>query len=192
MTRLYTLLFALGLTLGCNQSTQEVDSKADDLAAPLLHTEAPPPDPTGTPPPPPLGTSPMEEGKDETLARNGVVIPMGRVRNEWFKKLDEVNPQLHDTLLEALFLSRQSGKQVYVLKRRLGTDEKPGPVVYAPSLTRGGADNLLSVQFSDRSFHFDHFDTKEDGPTLEQVRERMFTEERIRRLKRDLGIFGNP
>ena len=116
---------------------------------------------------------------------------MARVRNEWFEELNKVNPQLHDTLLEALFLSRQSGKPVFVSKRRLETEGKPGPLVYAPSLKRGGADNLLSVRFSDRSFRLDHFDAKEDGPTLEQVRERLYTEERIRKLKRELGIFGN-
>ena len=39
------------------------------------------------------------------------------VRNAWFEALDRANPDLHDSLLVALHLSRQTGGEVFV--RRL-------------------------------------------------------------------------
>ena len=60
---------------------------------------------------------------------------------------------------------------------------------YAASLERGGADNLMGVNYSTREFMFDHF-SGTDGPSLETIRNHLYNEERIRIIKRDLGIFG--
>jgi hypothetical protein len=120
--------------------------------------------------------------------RDGVTLPMAQVRNAWFKELDRANPQLHDVLLMALAESRRSGQEVFILKRTLGEGEN-ARALYTASLERGGADNLMSVNYSTREFMFDHFG-EADGPTLEKTRNRLYNEERIRIIKRDLGIFG--
>ncbi len=115
------------------------------------------------------------------------------VLNAWFEALDRENFALHDELLKALFLSRNTGHEVFV--RRLVLDEEAGgeadsvPRRYHVSLERGGADNVVGVNFATREFRLDHF-TPADGPTLQQVRERLENKQAIRRLKRDLGIFG--
>ena len=123
-----------------------------------------------------------------TYHDNGVTLPMAWVHNAWFEELDRVNPQLHDVLLVALAKSRQTSREVFVHKRRLGEGEN-SQVFYAASLERGGSDNLMSVNYSTREFMFDHFG-ESDGPTLEETRNRLYDEERIRIIKRDLGIFG--
>ena len=123
-----------------------------------------------------------------TYHDNGITLPMARVHNACFEELDRVNPQLHDVLLVALAESRRSGREVFVHKRTLGEGEN-AQVFYAASLERGGSDNLMSVNYSTREFMFDHFG-EADGPTLENTRNRLYNEERIRIIKRDLGIFG--
>ena len=50
------------------------------------------------------------------------------ILNEWFKELDQVNIPLHDKLLEALFISRQTGGEVFVLRimsERSDQDTRP-------------------------------------------------------------------
>ena len=125
---------------------------------------------------------------DSAYQRNGITLPMAQVRNAWFEELDRVNPQLHDVLLVALTESRQTGREVFILKRTLGESENT-QVLYAASLERGGADNLMGVNYDTREFTFDHFN-EADGPSLETIRNHLYNEERIRIIKRDLGIFG--
>ena len=127
-------------------------------------------------------------GPDTHYQREGINLPMAEVRNAWLEELDRANPDLHDILLTALFHSRQLGTEIFILKRRVG-EGKNSHLVYGVSRIRGGSDNLMSVNYATREFLFDHF-TPEDGPTLEEVRDHMFTRERIRSIKRDLGIFG--
>ena len=110
------------------------------------------------------------------------------VLNAWFEDLDRENFMLHDTLLEALFISRQTGKTVFVLRVTVEGAETP-PRLYRVSLERGGADNIVGVNHASREFLFDHF-LPSDGPTLQQTRRRLHYDGRIRGLKRDLGIFG--
>ena len=110
------------------------------------------------------------------------------VLNAWFEDLDRENFMLHDTLLEALFISRQTGKTVFVLRGTVEETETP-PRLYRVSMERGGADNIVGVNHASREFLFDHF-LPSDGPTLQQTRRRLQYDGRIRGLKRDLGIFG--
>ena len=110
------------------------------------------------------------------------------VFNAWFEDLDRENFMLHDTLLEALFISRQTGKTVFVLRVTVEEAETP-PRLYRVSLERGGVDNIVGVNHASREFLFDHF-LPSDGPTLQQTRRRLHYDGRIRNLKRDLGIFG--
>lgn len=135
-----------------------------------------------------LGVSCSSTQPEPAYIRNDITLPMAQVRNAWFKELDRANPQLHDVLLVALAESRRSGREVFVHKRTLGEGEN-AQVFYAASLERGGSDNLMSVNYSTREFMFDHFG-EADGPTLENTRNRLYNEERIRIIKRDLGIFG--
>ena len=110
------------------------------------------------------------------------------VLNAWFEDLNRDNFALHDTLLEALFISRQTGKTVFVLRVNVEGAEQP-PRLYRVSLERGGVDNIVGVNHSTREFLFDHF-LPSDGPSLQQARQRLRYDERIRGLKKDLGIFG--
>ena len=110
------------------------------------------------------------------------------VLNAWFEDLNRENFPLHDTLLEALFISRQTGKTVFVLRVNVEGAEQP-PRLYRVSLERGGVDNIVGVNHSTREFLFDHF-LPSDGPSLQQARQRLRYDERIRGLKKDLGIFG--
>jgi hypothetical protein len=110
------------------------------------------------------------------------------VRNAWFEALDRDNIALHDTLLLALFESRRTGRIVFVRRLELeGTDE---PLrLYRISIERGGADNVVGVNYATREFLFDHY-LPTDGPTLNEIRQSLRNDTRIRELKKDLGIFG--
>ena len=110
------------------------------------------------------------------------------VLNEWFEDLDRENFPLHDTLLEALFTSRRTGKTVFVLRVMVEGADTP-PHLYRVSLERGGADNIVGVNHATREFLFDHF-LPSDGPALQQTRQRLHYDRRVRELKKDLGIFG--
>ena len=111
-----------------------------------------------------------------------------QVLNAWFEDLDRENFELHDTLLKALFVSRQTGKVAFV--RRLEPEGAEEPQrLYFVSLERGGSDNIVGVNHATREFLFDHF-LPIDCPTLNQSRERLRYAARIYSLKKDLGIFG--
>lgn len=127
----------------------------------------------------------------DAIERDGAQLSMATVRNEWFNDLNRVNPQLHDTLLESLYLSRQHRREVFILKRTFaaGNATQAAVFLYVPSWERGGPENLMSVDFGTRTFLLDHF-SADDGPTMEQVRDRLFDTQRIEIIKRDLGIFG--
>ena len=127
-------------------------------------------------------------GSGPVFERGGIRLSLAQVRNAWLKELNQLNPQLHDVLLVALVESRQTGREVFILKRTLGDGENV-QAFYTASLQRGGSENLMSVNYPTREFMFDHF-SEADGPTLENTRNRLYNEERIRIIKRDLGIFG--
>lgn len=110
------------------------------------------------------------------------------VLNAWFEELDRENFALHDILLEALVYSRQSGKVVFVRRVEVQGAEEP-PRLYRLSFDRGGADNIVGVNHATREFLFDHF-LPSDGPTLNQVRQKVRDAARIRQIKKDLKIFG--
>ena len=111
------------------------------------------------------------------------------VRNAWFKALDRENPDLHDSLLVALHLSRETGKEVFVRRLEIEGAKSP-PQRYRVSTERGGADNVVGVNFATREFLFDHY-LPTDGPSIQDIRTRLQNAVRIRRIKRDLGIFGD-
>ena len=110
------------------------------------------------------------------------------VRNTWFEALNLANPDLHDSLLMALHLSRQTGAEVFV--RRLEIEgAKTMPQRYRVSAERGSSDNVVGVNFATREFLFDHY-LPADGPSMQGIRTRLRNAASIRRIKRDLGIFG--
>ena len=112
------------------------------------------------------------------------------VLNAWFKELDQANFPLHDKLLEALFISRQTGKEVFV--RRIMTEGGNQDIPlkrYRVSTERGGADNVVGVNYATGEFRLDHY-LAADGPTLDEVRQHLQNRSRIRELKKELGIFG--
>ncbi len=112
------------------------------------------------------------------------------ILNEWFKELDQVNIPLHDKLLEALFISRQTGGEVFVLRIMSERSDQDTPLKrYRVSTKRGGADNVVGVNYATGEFRLDHY-LAADGPTLDEVRQHLQNRSRIRELKKDLGIFG--
>ena len=110
------------------------------------------------------------------------------VLNAWFTELDEVNFALHDALLEALFASKRTGKEVFV--RRIAIEGRSGGSSkhYGVSTERGGADNVMGVNYVTREFRLDHY-LPTDGPTLDEVAQHLKNQFRIRELKRELGVF---
>ncbi|MDC0143738.1 hypothetical protein OAK45_04310 [Verrucomicrobia bacterium] len=121
--------------------------------------------------------------------KNPIVEPNAtEVRNTWFEALNLANPDLHDSLLMALHLSRQTGAEVFV--RRLEIEgAKTMPQRYRVSAERGSSDNVVGVNFATREFLFDHY-LPADGPSMQGIRTRLQNAASIRRIKRDLGIFG--
>lgn len=122
---------------------------------------------------------------DHPIAEPDVI----EVRNAWFEALDLANPDLHDSLLVALHLSRQTGAEVFVRRLEIEGAKTP-PQRYRVSTERGGADNVVGVNFATREFLFDHY-LPTDGPSIQEIRTRLQNAVRIRRIKRDLGIFGD-
>lgn len=135
-----------------------------------------------------LGWTGCVSSSRDIYQRNDLTLSMATVRNAWLEELDRVNPDLHDSILIALVRSRQTGREVFIHKRTIGEGEA-ARAFYGTSMERAGAENLMGVNFATREFLFDHFNN-DDGPSLETIRERLFAREAIRKVKRDLGIFG--
>ena len=112
----------------------------------------------------------------------------GAVLNAWFTQLDEVNFALHDTLLKALFVSRRSGKEVFVRRITVEGASEDSLKHYKVSTERGGADNVVGVNWATCEFRLDHY-LPTDGPTINQIRQRLKNQFRIRELKKELGVF---
>ncbi|MBT6450561.1 MAG: hypothetical protein HOK62_07580 [Verrucomicrobiales bacterium] len=111
------------------------------------------------------------------------------VRDAWFEALDLANPDMHDSLLLALHLSRQTGAEVFVRRLKVEGAKTP-PQRYRVSAERGSSDNVVGVNFATREFLFDHY-LPADGPSIQGIRTRLRNAASIRRIKRDLGIFGD-
>ena len=111
------------------------------------------------------------------------------VRDAWFEALDLANPDLHDSLLLALHLSRQTGAEVFVRRLKVEGAKTP-PQRYRVSVERGSSDNVVGVNFATREFLFDHY-LPADGPSIQGIRTRLRNAASIRRIKRDLGMFGD-
>jgi hypothetical protein len=111
------------------------------------------------------------------------------VRNAWFEALDRANPDLHDSLLVALHLSRQTGGEVFVRRLEIEGAKSP-PQRYRVSAERGGGDNVVGVNYATREFLFDHY-LPADGPSMQDIRTHLQNAASIRRIKRDLEIFGD-
>lgn len=136
-------------------------------------------------------SGPSDNNLGESNATSAVdSIEQDTVLNAWFRELDEVNFPLHDALLEALFISRQRGKEVFVRRIMVEGDDHDIPLKrYRVTIERGGADNVVGVNYATREFRLDHY-LQDDGPTLDEVRQRLKNQSRIRELKKELGIFG--
>ena len=112
----------------------------------------------------------------------------GAVLNAWFTELDEVNFTLHDSLLEALFVSKRTGKEVFVRRIAIEGGSGGSSKHYGVSTERGGADNVMGVNYATREFRLDHY-LPTDGPTLDEVAQHLKNQFRIRELKRELRVF---
>ena len=136
------------------------------------------------------GSGPTDNKLGESNATSAVdSIDQETVLNAWFTELDEVNFSLHDTLLHALFMSKRTGKEVFVRRIAFEGEGENQPKHYRVSAERGGADNVVGVNYATREFRLDHY-LPADGPTLDQIRQHLKNQSRIRELKKELGIFG--
>ena len=169
MFKLLLLLPALALLAGCSESSNDLNSTA-------VRT-------TGE------SSNDFNSTAVRTTGESSGDPNATAVRNAWFKAMDRENPDLHDSLLLALHLSRQTGAEVFVRRLEIEGAKTP-PQRYRVSAERGSSDNVVGVNFATREFLFDHY-LHADGPSMQDIRTRLQNAARIRCIKRDLGIFGD-
>lgn len=113
----------------------------------------------------------------------GVVIPRLETQARWIRLLDKNNPELHDAIIAAMLVSKDSGKEIFVLRE----NKENKKLKYRLSLVRGNANNMLSYTHYNRWFSFDHYNDK-DGPWLSTAENQLFIENKINRYYKELEI----
>lgn len=109
-------------------------------------------------------------------------------QNFWIKMLNEKNPDLHDAVIAAMLLSKDSGKEIYVLHNsKTNALGFPNRLKYRISTERGTVDNILSFDYSTKYISFDHFNSN-DGPTIEHVHNKIIVDRKIGSYYSELGI----
>ena len=101
----------------------------------------------------------------------------------WIKMLDKSNPELHDAVIAAMLVSKDSGKEVFVLRE----NDANKKLKYKLSILRGNADNIMSYTHKDSWFSFDHYNDK-DGPWLSTAENQLFIENKLNRYYKELNI----
>ena len=101
----------------------------------------------------------------------------------WIKMLDKSNPELHDAVIAAMLVSKDSGKEVFILR---GNDTSK-KLRYKLSILRGNEDNIMSYVHKDSWFTFDHYNDK-DGPWLSTAENQLFIENKLNGYYRELNI----
>jgi len=110
------------------------------------------------------------------------------LQNFWIKMLNEKNPDLHDAVIAAMLLSKDSGKEIYVLHNsKTNALGFPNRLKYRISTERGAANNILSFDYSTKYISFDHFNSN-DGPIIEHVYNKIIVDRKISSYYSELGI----
>ena len=102
-------------------------------------------------------------------------------QNKWIKILNDKNPELHDAIIGAMLLSKDTGKEIFVLRK------SEGKLKYAISVIRGNAENILSYDYKTRYLSFDH-DSEDDGPSLQTAENILVIEKKIDSYYKELNI----
>ena len=101
----------------------------------------------------------------------------------WIKMLDKNNPELHDAVIAAMLVSKDSGKEVFVLRENAPNKK----LKYKLSVLRGNEDNILSYTHKDSWFAFDHYNDN-DGPWLSTAENQLFIENKLNKYYKELNI----
>lgn len=102
---------------------------------------------------------------------------------KWIKTLNESNPELHDAVIATMLASKASGKEVFLLR-----DNKPlNKLKYKLSYERGGAENLLSYDFKQNYFSFDHY-SSDDGISVATAENMIVIERKMSKFYKELSI----
>ena len=103
-------------------------------------------------------------------------------QNYWIKAINIKNPELHDAIVAAMLLSKDTSKEIFVLRNSEG-----GKLKYRLSTNRGNADNILSYSHKDRYVSFDHYNVT-DGPLIETTSNQLLIERKLDSYYQELGI----
>ena len=103
-------------------------------------------------------------------------------QNYWIKAINIKNPELHDAIVAAMLLSKDTSKEIFVLRNSEG-----GKLKYRLSTNRGNADNILSYSHKDRYISFDHYNVT-DGPLIETTSNQLLIERKLDSYYQELGI----
>lgn len=104
------------------------------------------------------------------------------VESEWVKRLGKTNESLHDAVIAAMLVSRKTGKEVFVQKKKEG-DKKH----YYLSYVRGDSENVLGYLYNTRFISFNHY-SSEDGPSFEEVANQVYIDTKVKEFYKELGI----
>lgn len=102
-------------------------------------------------------------------------------QNKWIKILNNKNPELHDAVIAAMLVSKDTGKEMFVLRKQ------DGKLKYTISPSRGNADNILSFDYKTRYLSFDHYN-EEDGPSLQAAENILVIDKKIALYYKELNI----
>jgi hypothetical protein len=129
---------------------------------------------------------PLAFARQKNISENN--ISRTDAQNCWIKMLNEKNPQLHDAVVGAMLLSKDSNKEIFIL-RNIQPDST-GLIKrskYRLSTIRGDAENILSVDFKNKYISFDHFNESE-GPSIETAYDKVFVDHKINLYYAELNI----
>lgn len=109
--------------------------------------------------------------------------PRQEVYSRWIKELNKSNSQLHDAILAAMLASKVSGKEVFILHNNV----QHAKLRYNLSYQRGGAENILSYNFNENYFSFDHYSTNE-GISLPSAENMIIIDRKLQKFYKELSI----
>jgi len=110
------------------------------------------------------------------------------VQNFWIKMMNEKNPELHDALIAAMLLSKDTGKEIFVLHNsKTNSLSNSNKLKYRLSTQRGTVDNILSFTYDTKYISFDHFRAS-DGPSLEESYNKIIIQRKINAYYSELNI----
>ena len=107
-------------------------------------------------------------------------------QNFWLRKLEQDKPELHAMTLLAMLLSKDTGKEIFVVAK---TNNLNSRVVYLVTPVRGGSESLFSFSFKDNYFSFDHYNLlSKDGPSLADATYELEISRRVQGYYKELGV----